>query len=126
MLEATEILRLYLQGLRTQTGARCVSLFAPADSPSRALLLHEGQRPAVPELVSLEAAQSFELERQSVTAEQTWIRSSQEDAFLFRLGPDALLEASVNPEVRSPRDARRRRQSDTGTTRPAAAPIAAW
>ena len=58
MIEASELLRSYVQGIRRLSGAKSVSLFVPASLSglSQPILIHEGESSPVPELADLETA----------------------------------------------------------------------
>ena len=64
MIEDSEMLRSYLRGIRSLSGAESATLFvtAPLSRLFRPLLLHEGEEPGVPELVDLERAARFAAE----------------------------------------------------------------
>ena len=61
MIESSELLRSYAEGIRRLSGAGSVSLFVPPSLSgfSRSMLLHDGPLPPVAELADLETAQSF-------------------------------------------------------------------
>lgn len=58
MIEAAQLLKIYVQGLRHLSGAGSASLFVPAmiTGASSPLLVHDGDLAPVPELVDLETA----------------------------------------------------------------------
>ncbi len=64
MIESTELLRSYVQGIRRLSGARSVALFVPPSLTglARSVLIHDGGDEPVDELVDLEAAQQFAAE----------------------------------------------------------------
>ena len=61
MIESSELLRSYAEGIRRLSGAGSVSLFVPPSLSgfSLSMLLHDGPLPPVAELADLETAQSF-------------------------------------------------------------------
>jgi diguanylate cyclase (GGDEF)-like protein len=61
MIESSELLRSYAEGIRRLSGAGSVSLFVPPSLSgfSRSMLLHDGPLPPVAELADLETAHSF-------------------------------------------------------------------
>ena len=61
MLESSELLRSYAEGIRRLSGAGSVALFVPPSLSgfSRSILLHDGPLGPVAELADLETAQSF-------------------------------------------------------------------
>ncbi len=72
MIESSELLRSYTEGIRRLSGAASASLFVPPSLSgfSRALLLHDGSLPPVDELADLKAARRFaDRARKEPTAE---------------------------------------------------------
>jgi diguanylate cyclase (GGDEF)-like protein len=71
MISAADLLRVYLRGVLDALGARAASLFVPAglDGAADAILLHEGEGPAVPELSNLAEASALRA-RQAPGAER--------------------------------------------------------
>ena len=61
MIETTELLQSYVQGIRTLSGASSVSLYVPASLSglSQPFLLADGEAPHLPELADLEATEAF-------------------------------------------------------------------
>ncbi len=60
-MPSSDLLRTCVQALRRLTGAEAVSLYVPAQSgvSQSALLIHDGEQPAVPELADLAAAREL-------------------------------------------------------------------
>ena len=60
-MAASDLLRTCVQALRRLTGAGAVSLYVPAQSglSQSALLIHDGEQPAVPELADPAAAREL-------------------------------------------------------------------
>ena len=58
MIEASELLQSYVQGIRRLSGAESVSLLVPASLSglSQPILIHDGESPPVPELADMETA----------------------------------------------------------------------
>ena len=59
MSDALDILRSYAQAVLRVTAAERVSLYLPAGSAEREVLVHEGRPPSLPELADAEAAAAF-------------------------------------------------------------------
>lgn len=61
MIETTDLLNSYVQGIRRLSGARSVSLYVPVSLSGLAqpLLLHSGDAPAVLEFSTIEAAEQY-------------------------------------------------------------------
>jgi diguanylate cyclase (GGDEF)-like protein len=61
VIESSELLRSYAEGIRRLSGAGSVSLFVPPSLSgfSRSMLLHDGPLPPIAELADLETAQRF-------------------------------------------------------------------
>ncbi len=60
-MPSSDLLRTCVQALRRFTGAKAVSLYVPAQPgvSQNALLIHDGEQPAVPELADLATAREF-------------------------------------------------------------------
>jgi hydrogenase-4 transcriptional activator len=115
MIATDDLLRVYLRGVMGASGARAVSLFVPPGmgGPPDAILIHEGEGPAIPELASVGKA----------TALRESAGSSAHDADPFATepirevassDPDGLLVTlTVSPDdLQVSRPKSRRRRSD--------------
>ena len=95
MIATTDLLQAYLRCVLGASGARAVSLFVPPGHGGRsdAILIHEGDGPAVPELSSLDEAAALRGKIGSRTGERTktpaesvrQVATSSADGVLFRL-----------------------------------------
>jgi diguanylate cyclase (GGDEF)-like protein len=108
MITATDVLRVYLRGVMGVSGARAVSLFIPSGLGGLpdAVLIHEGDGPAVPELSKLSDAVALHAtaaERTGAPEPILETASSSSESLLVRL--------TVSPEdlQRKKPKARRRR-----------------
>jgi diguanylate cyclase (GGDEF)-like protein len=115
VIETSELLRSYLQGIRRLSGAVSASLYVPPplSASSRAILIHEGKAPAR-ELATVEAAQAW-------AAGAATRKASESDVRLLAL-PFGRVASSALEEGR---EAERRRRADrSGDARDE--PPAAW
>jgi diguanylate cyclase (GGDEF)-like protein len=93
MIEAVQLLKIYLRGLRHLSGAGSASLFVPATitGTSSPLLVHEGDLAPVPELVDLETAAQMESPGETATDDNESGAGADAAPFFSSAAPDAVL-----------------------------------
>ncbi len=129
---SSDLLRLCVQALRKLTGAQAVSLYVPAQLSQNALLIHDGEQPAMADLADLSAARVlFEraerrLADNGATGGALFLRQIEGAAGTSRLmrlsSPEslpALLRRVARPGEQPP--ARRRTDAPDGETGPSGA-----
>jgi diguanylate cyclase (GGDEF)-like protein len=120
MIEASELLRSYIRILRRLSAADSVSLFVPASAggSAPAMLIHDGDGPAVPELADLAAAARLD------AASATEVHPSSDPRGALISLPSARLPWAGGDDVAPDRGHRRRRRGDPATAH--RRPPAAW
>ncbi len=93
MIEATQLLKIYVRGLRHLCGAGSASLYVPATISGTAspLLVHDGDLAPVPELVDLETAAQMRSPEETTTDDEESGAGEDSAPFFSSAAPDAVL-----------------------------------
>jgi len=118
-MQGSTLLNRFIQGIRTLTGAGCVSLYIPGIKtlPARPALLHDGDLEPVPELADEDSAQQFVLRlgepalQLETDGYPVCLPSSITEGGLIPLPSDEM--SWFLPQSAPQRASRRRRDSDT-------------